>query len=399
MKNRKAQSGTGAASLLVIIAGLIILYVLFIPPAEREKILEGEENVTEAEEIKEILDEVNQTLVLEYPGTMTSSDLDERTFDLPSLTIGSKVASQVLETANTVFVESSVFRQKTETLDFEIENVDDIEGLLLSFNIKDADGMLIIELNGKEIYANKIDTSNIPPIDIKKSYLEDGVNSLVFSAKKPKFLFWTSNSYILENVQVVGSVSAAEAYSATSSFFATDEEATKIQKARLRFTPDCIAERGKMSVRINNNLVFDAIPDCGVIRPITFNPDFIDKGQNDIDFKIAEGSYFVDNIAVILEYKEQVQPTYYFELEDKVYEAIDNESLYVNLTMTFADDIEDKTADIIINNRYSALNQEDDFFSLDITRFVKEGNNALKIVPKTTLEVVELRVELLETEE
>jgi len=37
---RKAQGGTNAAILVAVIAGLIILYILFLPEAERRAILE-----------------------------------------------------------------------------------------------------------------------------------------------------------------------------------------------------------------------------------------------------------------------------------------------------------------------------------------------------------------------
>ena len=38
---RKAQGGLNAAVLVAIIAGLIILYILFLPEAEREALLEN----------------------------------------------------------------------------------------------------------------------------------------------------------------------------------------------------------------------------------------------------------------------------------------------------------------------------------------------------------------------
>ena len=36
-KKRGQSSGTGAAALVAIIAGLIVLYILFLEPAEREE--------------------------------------------------------------------------------------------------------------------------------------------------------------------------------------------------------------------------------------------------------------------------------------------------------------------------------------------------------------------------
>ena len=44
LRNKKAQQeggGTKAAALVAIIAGLVLLYILFLPPSEREKLLDN----------------------------------------------------------------------------------------------------------------------------------------------------------------------------------------------------------------------------------------------------------------------------------------------------------------------------------------------------------------------
>ena len=61
-KNKRAQAAA-AAALLAIIVGLIILYILFIPPGEREKIL-GEDG--ERPGVTTVVTE-NVTLLSESP--------------------------------------------------------------------------------------------------------------------------------------------------------------------------------------------------------------------------------------------------------------------------------------------------------------------------------------------
>ena len=46
MIRRKKGQASAAAALIAIIAALIVLYILVIPPAERQKILEGEDYVS-----------------------------------------------------------------------------------------------------------------------------------------------------------------------------------------------------------------------------------------------------------------------------------------------------------------------------------------------------------------
>ena len=353
---------------------------------------------TAVNETTEVLSNFNQTLVLAYPGTLSVNALSTRNFELPSVTVGGKVQSKVLETVTSLFVDSTVFKQNVQTVDFDISNVNDIQGLLLSFNIKKADGILFVDLNGVRIYADEITSANIPPISIKKSLLKDGRNTLSFSVSKPGLLFWSTNSYILENIQVIGSVSSTQALSASSTLFLTTTESTNIEKGTLRFLADCSGSaRGTLSIKINGNTIFSGMPDCGVVRPLTFSPDYIYDGENSVVFSIDTGSYFIDTISLKLDYKKAVYPVYYFEIPTNVSKEISNKKAYVSLNMSFAEDGSQKSADIIVNNRYYALNQKDRTFSLNVSDSVNAGNNALRIIPKTTLEIVELRVDVLES--
>ena len=67
MKFKKAKpSGNAAAVLVAIIAALIVIYILFLPPAERQALLEGEVNETGAL----IAEGGNITLLSESPGRL-----------------------------------------------------------------------------------------------------------------------------------------------------------------------------------------------------------------------------------------------------------------------------------------------------------------------------------------
>ena len=59
---KRGQSGTGAATLVLIIGGLIILYILFLPADVREELLEGNDS-----EDGRFDGEENLTLIHEEP--------------------------------------------------------------------------------------------------------------------------------------------------------------------------------------------------------------------------------------------------------------------------------------------------------------------------------------------
>ena len=91
----KAQGGTNAAVLIAIIAGLIILYIIFLPPWERERILEGGQgegahliDVIAGGRMKDA-SSLGYTMLLKYPEPVDDIAISE----------GAPVSNQLIEIA------------------------------------------------------------------------------------------------------------------------------------------------------------------------------------------------------------------------------------------------------------------------------------------------------------
>ena len=128
---RKGQSGINAAILIAIILGLIVLYVVYLPTSEREKLLlnkttsSGNGGGEEDEDV----------LLLEFPKSLDKvSSIDEK--DLPNVYLFKSTQAKEIETINPLVVRNGVFDKKDKTATFSIDNVENVDKILLSFAAK-----------------------------------------------------------------------------------------------------------------------------------------------------------------------------------------------------------------------------------------------------------------------
>ena len=71
------------------------------------------------------------------------------------------------------------------------------------------------------------------------------------------------------------------------------------------------------------------------------------------------------------------------------------------MTIEFADDERNKRAELDINYRGISIDQKDKIYTKtlnddDDPDFVEEGNNFIKIEPRTELDIIEIRVDIVE---
>jgi len=394
LRNKKGQQEAGAmaaAALVAIITLLIVAYILFLPPSEREKILEGDEgdNETGEEDISVLLSEIPERL---YP-------LDQREFELelPSVNIFTKEEAIEFKKLDSLYVSRTLFSDKKAVVEFDVLDIKDTEDVLLNFVVLESKGRINIRLNNIEVYDREVTTANIEPIELKEGLVQ-GKNILEFSASSPGAAFWRRNKYSLEDILITGNVMEREAQESKLSFFVSEAERDNMRKVKLHFYPDCdLSTTSKLEIWINNYNLYSAIPDCGMPnRAIEFSPEKLVPGENKLIFETEKGSYLVDQIKLTSELEEVEAKTYYFQLTEEEYNDVEDGFKDVLLYLRFIDDTSEKIAKIIVNGNDIRLDQEDIEFEKNINNFVVEGNNAVKIEPDETLDIVELEVSLEE---
>ncbi|MFH0977863.1 MAG: hypothetical protein V1837_01040 [Candidatus Woesearchaeota archaeon] len=325
---KKGQEKATAASLVATIAGLIILYIIFLPPQDRAELL-GEQPSSISGGGSPTTHETtrNDSIFSASPGKIFYQKLDEFEYDLSAFTLMKTTGASVISTANNFRVRNGWFDKITKNVTFTIADAENTDNVMLSFGAQRHTGTLTIKLNGAGIYDFEIDTQSPNPISLDKTLLKNGKNTLEFSVSGVGPRFWTTNEYSLHDIKIVGDVTDTTRQESKNTFYISPEESQNLEKAELKFNPDCRpSQTGILDVLLNQRSIFSGIPDCGTLNKYTFSPSLLNIGKNSINFKTGAGSYLVDQISVKTFLKQPVQPTFYFDLDENLFNK-DKESV------------------------------------------------------------------------
>ena len=387
----KGQSGVNAAILVAIILGLIILYVVYLPTSEREKLL-----LNKTDSKSSGVDEGEDVLLLEYPKRLDKvEDVDKKT--LPNVYLFKSTEAKEIEKINPFTVRNGVFDEQGKTVDFSIDNLDNVDKVLLSFTAKKHKGTLIIKLNDGVVYEKDIEREVVDPVGLKKKFLEKE-NTLEFGVSSVGWKFWSTNEYSLDEVKIIGDITDVTRQKSQNIFTLTQTDYNNLEEVNLKFIPYCsgVGDVGILNILVNNHNVYSAVPVCDDPVKLTIPVGTLNAGENFVVFSTSKGSYSIEQIVIEFEVKETKKTTYFFEINQSNWEKILDEDLDVRLRIEFVDDGENKRADLNINGHLTNIDQEKKDYSRSIRNWIEKGNNYIEIRPKMALEIKELRVEIEE---
>jgi hypothetical protein len=397
MMKKRGQDGKGAAVLVSIIAAFIILYILFLEPSDRESLLGSGSGSSKTVKNGVNIDKNITVLLEEKPGRLEYIKGQDYEMDLPSFTLYKTTNSVEIESFNDLSVRNGWMDKKSISKEFSIDDLENTENVVLSFVAKKHEGSMTIMINGNTVFEGYIDTLNVEPIKLAKSYLKEGINILNFSVSGVGMAFWRTNEYSLSNVKVIGDITDVSKQKTKNIFTIESWKYTNLEKATLKFNPNCNSrDVGALDVFVNNKNIFSGLPDCGMLNKYEIPVGVLNTGVNDVVFLTNGGTYLVDQLKVKLELQEASNPLYYFEITDKQMENITKGRADVNISMKFVDDDEDKTLDLNINGHMKRVDQKEPLFSYVMTDWVEESSrNYIKLIPKTTVDIISLKVLLV----
>ncbi len=391
---KRGQAAVGAAFLLIFIVGLLVMFIIFVNPQERARLL-GENSTIKTSSSGTSSATVAKNILLEKPGKLDYLAQREIEHPLPVVNIFTRTEAKLLAEKNTVYVKKSTFSEVKNEFPFTIEDLSNTDNVLLTFNIESLEGQLLISLNGQEVFRGESLQSG--PITISKNALKAN-NVMVFEVSSPGLAFWGTNEASLSSIRLVADVTNTKAQESKNTFLISETEKNNLEKIELRFQPDCKqSEVGPLTVELNGEQIYQGVPDCDLaFVPIEFSPFKISEGENKLSFVSDEGTYILSHLTVISKLKAIDYPTYYFDLSSDDYDAIKDGSNSLRLKIYFVDVVVTKTGQVVYNGYVKNFDTKENSYTLDLSDDIEEDTNSLKIKPSKTLEIRELRVDLVD---
>jgi hypothetical protein len=318
MVSKRAQAGA-AGSLLALLAVFILLYMLLIPPDLREELLNdgtGSGKTPSTDKPAGFI--LNETVFSVSPGRIDYLKNKDFEHPIPSVNLYSTTSAEERLIGSNAFVKNGIFDKKTANISFGLEP-GSLENAYLSFalnpNRKNV-GILTVVLNGNTIYEGEGSPGALP---IDAGLLEND-NLLSFEVSGVGYRFWTTNEYELQQIKVIYDRLDLSTQTSKNTFMVTDTEKFNLDKATLKFTPDCIpSNAGSLTVNVNSETVYSAVPDCGTPNLVDLSSGVLEAGNNRITFSSAKGRYLIDRITVTTSMKSMAFPRYDFELDDRLF--------------------------------------------------------------------------------
>lgn len=389
MKMQKlAQGGMNAAILVAIIAGLIILYIIFLPSSEKEKFLENRTLSSAGQE-------EGNLLLKAFPGLLSSSSGLEDEKKIPNIFLVETTNANELEKINPFIVRNGWFDKRERKIDFILEDPDNLDNVVLSFTAKKRNGILTIKFNGVNIFEGEIASELVEPVSLSSNLLGKK-NTLEFSVSSVGARFWTTNEYSFENVKIIGDITDTSRQESSNVFTMSNSEFSSLEEATLKFVPYCgnVNELGTLGILVNNKRIFSTVPTCDDAYKQSIPKSVLNEGENNIVFKTSKGTYSIEQIRVALKFKEPTVKTYFFEIGGSTFRKIRGNEMDIVLSMKFIDDKKQKRLKLDVNGRPETIETEKASFTKNINNKVVEGNNYARLEPFDDIEVVELKVEL-----
>ncbi len=372
--HKKAQ----AAGLIGILALLIIFYIIFLPPLEREKILAPEkfENVTNVTEARRFL-------LDEAPGFLSALQEKEREHTIPNVVLEEVSEAKILVEIPPFVVKRGWIGEQKKTFTFPIKRPEITKNVLLTFALARYRGMLKLTVNGVAVFEGTLEVPNPAPIPLPSDVLKEQ-NTVEVEAVGAG-LWLLPRIYELRDIKIISDITDPARLEASHLVSITRTEKDIIDRSTLRFFAICDEKTvGTLTVLFNQQQVFKGKPDCGSLnQQELFAIDFV-EGRNTVTFLLEKGKARLEQVGIKNKLKEAKPYLQYFQIEKAARK--------VKLKITFVDDKSSKKAEIVVNSQRYSIEQKLPFFEKDITRAIKLGNNFISLKPLTDLNIVSLQI-------
>lgn len=392
--NKKGDSQTISAGpiavLVFVIALFMALYIILIPPEDRNALLNQTGNIKDNERAGESL----YLLEPKNPGVIKPFASDTEIQDIDSVNVFIRDEPDINLLSNSLFISKSTFSETSKKLSFKSEELDLLNKVTLFFNVEEQEGSLIVLVNDVEVLNEMAKGQQSVTIPLT---ILDKFNTIEFRVSSPGAAIWKSNKYRLTDIRLKQNVELKNPVESRT-FILTETEAK--ENAKINFDVFCNnpgKSRGnRLTININNNKLEQEVVDCvSSGKRLEIKHEDLKQGNNILTFEIDKGDFLINNIELETKVKEGGAIKYDFSVASDDLDDILNDFVEAELRLDFTDEGK-KKATIDINGNKFTLETDEVSFSRTISSFIKEGNNFLRITPLNEFELDNLEIRLIE---
>lgn len=392
MFSKGQKSGADAWILILLITLALVGFVLFLPEADRQALLDGTPTAPDTRYVPEE-GRPGEFLLQEHIGRLEFYPPGPLDHPIGSVHLYRTTRSEVMESYNPFVVERGTFSGASVTKRFTLDNLQNMENVLLTLDTSIREGSLTVYLNGQLVAQVEGESGFIAPITLKQNLLQRE-NTLTFDVSSPGWRIWRLHKFQIESAQVLADVNDPSKQQAMQQFIVSPVEHRNILASELRFIAECDPfSVGPLEISVNGRVAYRAIPDCDTVNLANVDPSAFVEGSNTVQFKAMDGEYRLNSIIFSNDVKDVRTFVEYFEIDPDLYDAVLLNARDVYLELDFVDDGQRKRATLNVNGHLTSLDQREPFYARNLNVWLQPGlRNYVEIVPETPLNIVEARV-------
>ena len=371
----KRGNAGSAGSLIGVILLLFLFYVIFLPPADRDALLQEDRPGLSDGSVQ------GNTILAEGVGKLDFVPATVKRFAVPNAYLQETAETHQLAQVGFFNVRRTLFGSTDKKITFPAQT----DRGTLTFQVEKSAGVLSITLNNQNIFQNTVvtPTSVILPNLQKENTLTFSVDGRFFQTKR----YDLSDVKILENVPVISKQIMRYDFSLS------EDEHAAMNRAVYTFFPNCVQQdAGTLTITLNDAAVSQNVPSCDAINVEEIDKSELRVGKNTLGLALDQGRVNIAQGVVEISFTPVDSYIKYFSIPaNLVFDAQRGISRVV-LKMTFVDDGSPKRAILNVNGVLDAIDQTGPVFERDVSRIIRGGNNYVSITPKSPLEILELEI-------
>ena len=274
-KGKTEVSPTGAVLLLIILAGFL-LFILSLPQADRDDILDQLESAT------------SEVLFEETPGaveTTTGSSSTTR-YNLANFKLDSEMSSSDTVLVSSLELSSTVFSDDSNIYSFVPDWTADTIGMSFSTFIQNyvGNGQIVILLNGAEVYSGTPIVGNVLRVNLPASGMFQGTNTLEIVLDKQGANIFSSTKLGLTEVSLRTDSVGKDLVSNFNFDIDRGELVSGTYTAVIRKSGASVP----LQIELNDENIYSEVP-LSTILTVPISADLFNSGDNLLSFSIGEG--------------------------------------------------------------------------------------------------------------